>query len=157
MKSYLYVFGFLLVVPMLAPNPGSLRSKDPEIVRSVATSEVVLEEWETIRAYISRYCATSSLCNKPICGGNRKTSWGKDATKAGGVAVDPRRIPYGSIILIDGKRYVADDTGSSMRRAWRKKGITHIDIRIAGFPHEEVRKLGVDWKMIKVLRRKNGR
>lgn len=103
-----------------------------------------------IRALVTAYCATGPRCSAPICGGNPQTAWGRDATVGDGCAVDPRAIPYGSVVVIDGKRYVADDTGGAMRRDWRERGIVHIDVRVAGRTHEEVRRMGAGWKEVEV-------
>lgn len=99
----------------------------------------------------SFYCSTGPGCSDPICGGNPRTAWNRDATVGDGCAVDPRAIPYGSVVVIDGKRYVADDTGGAMRRDWRERGIIHVDVRVAGRTHEEVRRMGVAWVEAEVI------
>lgn len=77
----------------------------------------------TVIAKVTAYCPCSQCCGKYSDG---KTSRNRDAWKTRGVAVDPRRIPYGSKVTIPGAGiFVADDTGGAMRNA---KG-THIDLR----------------------------
>lgn len=106
-----------------------------------------------VRAYVTHYCATGDGCKEKICGGKLKTAWGRDATKGDGCAVDPRRIPYGTVVIVDGEKYISDDTfGKAQRgRDW-KEGITHIDIRVEGKTHEEVRRMGAIYKEVEVLR-----
>lgn len=42
------------------------------------------------------------------------TSTGATAKEGRTIAVDPSIIPYGSEIMIDGKTYIAEDTGSAL-------------------------------------------
>lgn len=107
-----------------------------------------------VRVYRTFYCATGEGCDKPICGGNKRTATGSDATKAGGCAVDPRRIPYGSIVEIDGARYVADDTfGKRQRERDWEAGIVHVDIRVVGKTHREVHSMGAGYVDAKIERK----
>lgn len=66
---------------------------------------------------ITGYCA----CHKCSAGWGRRTSSGAMAASRRTVAVDPRVIPMGSRLLINGQVYVAEDTGGGV------KG-NHIDI-----------------------------
>lgn len=43
--------------------------------------------------------------------GNYTTVWGTPLTPNKSCAVDPRVIPYGAYVIIDGEMYVAEDTG----------------------------------------------
>jgi 3D (Asp-Asp-Asp) domain-containing protein len=97
-----------------------------------------------VRVWRSFYCATGAGCHNPICGGHLKTAAGRDARLGYGCAVDPRAIPYGSRLHIGGRVYVADDTGSAMRKDY-KRGVVHVDIRVAGMTHEQVGRLGAGW------------
>lgn len=102
-------------------------------------------------AYVTNYCATGSGCTHKICGGNKKTAWGRDASVGDGCAVDPRRIPYGSRVRVGGRWLVADDTfGRRQRERDWAAGIIHIDVRVAGKTHEEVRKMGAGWVWIEI-------
>lgn len=110
---------------------------------------LLLEQgWRKIRARISFYCATGRGCHCRICGGHLETAWGRDARESGGVAVDPRDIPFGSRVLICGREYIADDSGVSMRKAWCRKGQVWVDVRVAGKKHREVKAMGVKWAEI---------
>lgn len=72
--------------------------------------------------YLGNYLTTAYCpCRQCSEGWGRKTSSGKLATSSHTVAVDPRVIPMGSRLLIDGKEYTAEDVGGAV------KG-NHIDI-----------------------------
>jgi 3D (Asp-Asp-Asp) domain-containing protein len=80
--------------------------------------------WATLTAYDRGKC-----CCGPKANGY--TSTGRDASNCDGVAVDPRAIPYGSVVHISGVGYrLVDDTGEAMRKSWRVRGAPHIDIRM---------------------------
>ncbi|MCI8455250.1 MAG: hypothetical protein HFE84_11645 [Lachnospiraceae bacterium] len=59
----------------------------------------------------------TAYCPCPKCCGrwSRTTSSGRTAVSSHTVAVDPRVIPMGSRIMINGKEYVAEDTGGSIK------------------------------------------
>ena len=91
-------------------------------------------KFKKITAKITAYCPCEKCCGEYSDG---VTSTGPDAYTRG-CAVDPRRIPYGSIIQIDGYGTVtADDTGGAMRNS----DIYHIDVRFA--THQEALNFGV--------------
>lgn len=77
----------------------------------------------------------TAYCPCRICseGWGRHTSSGATATADRTVAVDPRVIPLGSHLLINGKEYVAEDIGGAV------KG-NHIDIFFN--THAETRQYG---------------
>jgi len=64
------------------------------------------------------------------------------------VAVDPTAIAYGSMLSIPGfmNRVRADDTGGTMRKAWRNKKEYHLDLRFTS--HQKALEWGV--KQLKV-------
>ena len=76
-------------------------------------------------------CRITHYCMDPnckICGGGGNTASGTPI-REGVVAVDPRVIPLGSTVIIDGKEYKAEDTGG-----WIKG--KKIDIAVAGGHNE---------------------
>jgi len=94
-------------------------------------------------AIVTAYSPDSASC-WPFNDG--KTSTGRDALRRG-VAADPKRIPYGSIVEIEGIIYEVDDTGSAMKRAEE----IHIDLR---FPtHEEAVNFGVKKMKVRVWKK----
>ena len=71
---------------------------------------------------ITAYCPCAICCPGTA---DNLTSTMTNARKRG-VAVDPRRIPYGSLLYVPGYGFaLADDTGAAMRRA----PSLHIDVR----------------------------
>ena len=103
------------------------------------------------KALVSYYCATGSGCDTPICGGNAKTANGRDASVGDGCAVDPKVIPYGSTIELDGRSYIADDTfGRKTIEKDRNEGITHIDIRVSGKEHDDVYRMGFGFRNVRI-------
>ena len=72
----------------------------------------------------------TAYTNDPI------TSTGTKPTEGRTIAVDPRVIPYGTVLIINGQEYVAEDCG-----AW----IQGNDIDIYFESHEEADKFGVQY------------
>lgn len=87
----------------------------------------------------SSEAVTTSYCPCEICcpgTADGKTSTMTDAWKRG-IAVDPRRIPYGSLLYVPGYGFaLADDTGAAMRNA---RGL-HVDVRFK--THRQARAWG---------------
>ncbi len=133
-------------LPLNHPNAVVTPSVAPELM-----SEPVSHTKITVKRTF--YCATGPGCDQPICGGNDRTAWNKDATVAGGFAVDKRWMPYGTKIqLQDGTILVADDTfGRAQREKDWEAGIKHIDIRVAGSTHNQVRLMGNGMITIEVI------
>lgn len=61
---------------------------------------------------VTAYCPCSKCCGKWA---NGITSTGVTATEGRTIAVDPKIIPYGSILEINGQRYVAEDCGGAIK------------------------------------------
>lgn len=118
--------------------------------------EVILEERieneENGLTFIGNFWCTS-YCSCPICCGqyayNRPLDENGNAIVYGAsgsqlvpgysIAVDPRIIPYGTVVTIDGQEYVAADTGISGY---------HIDFYCAS--HEEALQRGNFWAEVYV-------
>lgn len=73
-----------------------------------------------------------------------------------GAAVDPRAIPYGSVISVPGYRqeperggpfWHCDDTGAALRNDW-DKGVLHIDVRMRTV--WSARQWGVRWLTVTI-------
>jgi 3D (Asp-Asp-Asp) domain-containing protein len=91
------------------------------------------------RAKVTAYCPGSCCCGHFSDG---RTAIGRLATLPG-VAVDPNRIPYGSVVWVPGAGYLlADDTGGAMRASHRR-GVLHIDLRLS--THAAAQEWGVRW------------
>lgn len=81
---------------------------------------------------ITHYCACSICCG-PYSGLN-STSSGVPPVTNHTIAVDPKQIPYGTKIVIDGQVYVAEDSGAAIKK-------NCIDIYVA--THEEASSKGM--------------
>lgn len=83
--------------------------------------------WKTVRAKVTAYTPHRNCCY-PFDDG--RTSTGTNAYRMIGVAVDPRVIPYKTLIKIPEVGYrIVDDTGAAMRRSSRR-GVYHVDVRM---------------------------
>ena len=81
---------------------------------------------------LTAYCACSRCCGK--CDGI--TATGTKATAGRTIAVNPRKIPYGTEVIIYGHTYIAEDCGGAIKD---KK----IDIFFNS--HAEALKFGVQY------------
>lgn len=67
------------------------------------------------------FTVTAYCCCEKCCGKNIKhpaygiTAIGTKATEGRTIAVDPKIIPLGSTVYLNGKPYVAEDTGSAIK------------------------------------------
>lgn len=87
---------------------------------------------------LTAYCPCVKCCGK----NDGVTSTGVTAQPNRTIAVDTDVIPYGSIIIIDGKEYVAEDCGGSI------KG-NRIDIYFD--THKEALEFGIQHKNVSMI------
>jgi 3D (Asp-Asp-Asp) domain-containing protein len=117
-----------------------------EEVKEVVIDEVVEQEYYEITARISAYAPfdnKSGICNN----GDPMNTATMTLPQRGTLAVDPRRLPYGSRVYIPGYGYgTAEDTGSAMRRY---EGIA-IDVFVETY--KEAMEFGVQYKTIRVYK-----
>ena len=102
-------------------------------------------ELQTAKATITAYSPDSISCY-PFNDG--KTSTGRCASTRG-VAADPKRLPYGSVVEIEGEVYKVDDTGSAMKD-WGGEGY-RLDLRFA--THEEAVNFGIKQIEVRVWKK----
>lgn len=108
-----------------------------EIVEPEEPEPVSLGEYK-----ITHYCSCPACCgvwaeNRPVDENGNEivyTASGARAEAGKTIAVDPNVIPLGSTVIIDGKEYVAQDTGGAIQG-------NRIDIYCGS--HEEALQLGV--------------
>lgn len=81
---------------------------------------------------ITAYCACSICCGKS----DGITATGTHATQGRTVAVDPSVIPYGSVVIINGHEYIAEDCGG---------GIDGTQIDMFFNDHQEALNWGRRW------------
>lgn len=75
-------------------------------------TEVTEPKTKTMTVVATAYCACESCCGKWADG---ITASGVKAKPNHTIAVDRKVIPLGTEIIIDGKTYVAEDTGSAIK------------------------------------------
>lgn len=80
---------------------------------------------------LTAYCACERCCGEYA---NGYTSTGTLATEGRTIAVDPRVIPYGTHVLINGHEYVAEDCGGGIKQ-------NRIDVFFSS--HEAALRFGV--------------
>ena len=121
-----FIFGFTLGVnvdsePVILAAPVETVIEETEQIEEIPVEEIPVEEIQEVtetKEYlgefkITAYCPCSDCCGKWA---NGITSTGVTAIEGRTIAVDPKVIPYGSIVEIDGKRYVAEDTGGAIKK-----------------------------------------
>lgn len=57
-----------------------------------------------------------------------KSSTGKRLVSGKSCAVDPKVIPYGSAVIVEGKRYLAHDTGTAVIKRKASQGAPVVDV-----------------------------
>lgn len=87
---------------------------------------------------LTAYCDCYRCCNKT----DGITASGTKATQGRTIAVDPKKIPYGTKVVINGNTYVAEDCGGSI------KG-NRIDIFF--FDHQDAWDFGIQYAEVFVL------
>lgn len=99
---------------------------------------------------ITAYCPCYKCCGKwansrPLDKNGKKivyTSSGRLAKANWTISVDPRVIPYGKTVLIDGKKYSADDCGGAIKGK-------RIDMYFAS--HKDALKYGAQYKEVYLI------
>lgn len=104
-----------------------------EISTVEQTTEEPTEELINLNVFkLTAYCPCKS------CSGTwgTQTSTGATATQGRTIAVDPKVIPYGTVVVINGQEYVAEDCGGSVDGK-------HIDIYFDS--HQDALEFGVQY------------
>ncbi|MEW6025706.1 MAG: 3D domain-containing protein [Planctomycetota bacterium] len=105
--------------------------------------------WKPVQARITHYSCNEKTERR----WKGRTSLNKSARNNDGVAVDPKIIPYGSIIHIPGiGTRIADDTGGKCRQYGRKNQIL-IDVRWNDKTRKELFDMGANWQTVYVLQK----
>ena len=107
-----------------------------EISVTEETNTTPVPEYITIEnVKLTAYCCENypHICNN---GDSTFTAIGTRTTPGRTIAVDPRVIPYGSEVVINGHTYIAEDCGCSV------KG-NHIDVLFA--THQEAVNFGIQY------------
>ena len=92
----------------------------------------------TARFKLTAYCACAKCCGKT----DGITASGTKATQGRTIAVDPRVIPYGTKVIINGNTYIAEDCGGAIKE-------NRIDVYFDS--HSEALKFGVQYADVTIL------
>ncbi len=132
-------------VPPLPEFP-PVDGEPPQAIEVVSKMEIVEaetipeERWESLGTYrLTFYCP----CYECSEGWGHQTASGATAVEGVTVAVDPRIIPYGTRLQINGHEYIAQDCGGSIKGR-------RIDIFMES--HNECLKNGVQYKEVRIKR-----
>lgn len=120
----------MIVVQPKAPEPVSSDAQEP-------TSDGYQTSYLG-RFKISAYCHCSYCCGKS----DGITATGTMVQANRTIAVDPRVIPLGSKVIIDGQTYVAEDTGGAIKS-------NRIDMYFA--THQEALNFGIQYKDVSLV------
>lgn len=104
-----------------------------------------LSDTETSLEYIGQFKISHYCCEpyKHICGDGKGLTRTGIPVHPGLISVDPNVIPLGSIVMIDGTEYIAEDTGGMI------KG-NKIDMAVQ--THQEALNLGVYYTDVYLVR-----
>ena len=116
-------------IPLYICGPGTEQEPPVEVIEE----EDHLIRWKQDDMYEEE---SMDVSVEPLELDETQTATGAVATEGRTVAVDPTVIPYGTVLIINGHEYVAEDCG-----AW----IQGNDIDIYFESHEEADKFGVQY------------
>lgn len=108
---------------------------EPPEVEVKPVDKIVVEDAEKKSLGVFKITA---YCPCEDCSGNwgHQTSIGTYATQRRTIAVDPSVIPYGTVVVINGHKYIAEDCGGAIKGN---------DIDIFFDSHEEAKEFGVQY------------
>lgn len=107
-----------------------------EIVEPAPKQETI-----QLEAIATAYCGCVKCCGKSDC----ITSTGTRATEGRTIAADPRVIPYGTHVLINGHEYIVEDCGGAING-------NRIDIYFES--HADALQFGVQNVTLEILKNK---
>ena len=117
----------------VAPDVNTEGLYTVEIVEPAPKQETV-----QIEVLATAYCGCIQCCGKSDC----ITATGTRATEGRTIAADPRVIPYGTHVLIDGHEYIVEDCGGAING-------NRIDIYFES--HEDALQFGVQTVTVEIL------
>ena len=114
----IFVFGFVLgAYGKSAPNAETAEFYNDRVinvadVKSEEThTETEAPKYTEITVTATAYCACEKCCGKT----DGITATGTKATAGRTIAVDPKVIPYGTNVIIEGVTYIAEDCGGAVK------------------------------------------
>lgn len=143
------IFAFIVFMCWLVSVPQATENNEPETTQIVENSVEIVENVDfeietTEKTYTEKEMIITAYCNCEKCCGktNGITASGTKAKQGRTVAVDPRYIPYGTEIIIDGQTYIAEDCGGAI------KG-DRLDIYFDS--HSEAASFGKQTKIVRIM------
>ena len=132
----------IMIALSLCPAPVA-----PDVnTEGLCTVEIVEPEPEPepetvkMKALATAYCGCVQCCGKSDC----ITATGTRATEGRTIAADPRVIPYGTHVLINGHEYIVEDCGGAING-------NRIDIYFES--HADALQFGVQTVTIEILQK----
>lgn len=101
------------------PEPLPHKTKEPKPIENIEPEKEPEPISEPVNSNslgvftLTAYCPCSKCCGKWA---NGITSTGVTATAGRTIAVDPKKIPYGTEVVINGHTYVAEDCGGAIKK-----------------------------------------
>lgn len=144
-------FGSLLTAATMRKEPDIIITKceavhaeptkaEPIEPETETEAEEVIEPTDLGEFKVTAYCTCSKCCGEWADG---ITYTGTQATAGRTVAVDPKVIPLGSKVYIDGAEYIAEDIGGAIKGK-------RIDVLLPS--HEAALQFGVKYTDISILK-----
>lgn len=102
------------IVENYVENVENLSIEVSEIKTTQKATDVTTKkspEFMEFEATATAYCSCKKCCGK----NDGITATGTKATEGRTIAVDPRVIPYGTEVIIDGHTYIAEDCGGAVK------------------------------------------
>ena len=132
----------ILIALSLCPAPVA-----PDVnTEGLCTVEIVepAPRQETVQMEVlaTAYCGCVQCCGKSDC----ITATGTRATEGRTIAADPRVIPYGTHVLINGHEYIVEDCGGAING-------NRIDIYFES--HKDALQFGVQTVTIEILQKES--
>ena len=118
----------------VAPDVNTEGLQIVEIVEPAPKQETV-----RMKAIATAYCGCVHCCGKSDC----ITATGTRATEGRTIAADPRVIPYGTHVLINGHEYIVEDCGGAING-------NRIDIYFES--HADALQFGVQTVTVEILK-----
>lgn len=143
LQKTIYILTIIVVLEFigLCRLHHNVKSHECEVpVVEPVVEQPVIEEPKPVFQSLGEFKLTA-YCPCIICCGKSDgiTSSGTKATARRTIAVDPRQVPYGTELIIDGHTYVAEDCGGAI------KG-NRIDVYFES--HQEALEFGVQHKEV---------
>ena len=118
------------------PTTAVVQTTTKEVTTKPTTEVTTAKSTTTFK--LTAYCACAKCCGKT----DGITATGTKATQGRTIAVDPKVIPYGTKVVINGNTYIAEDCGGAI------KG-NRIDIYFDS--HDEALQFGVQYADVHIV------